>query len=91
MNKRIEILNALGSEEKSGKELRNKIGMRLAPFYVLMARMEDEQLVEGWYKPVVVAGHKIKQRWYRATPKGRRLPAATLATEAPRPKLGFSF
>ena len=41
-----------------------------AAFYQLMARLERDGLVEGWYEPIVVGGHPAKERCYRATRAG---------------------
>ena len=41
-----------------------------AAFYQLMARLERDGLVEGWYEPIVVAGQPAKERRYRITRAG---------------------
>ena len=41
-----------------------------AAFYQLMARLERDGLVEGWYEPIVVAEQQARERRYRITPAG---------------------
>ncbi len=41
-----------------------------AAFYQLMARLERDGLVVGWYEPIVVGGQPAKERRYRITRAG---------------------
>ena len=41
-----------------------------AAFYQLMARLERDGLVEGWYEPILVGGQPAKERRYRITRAG---------------------
>ena len=41
-------------------------------FYQLMARMEDADLVEGWYEQQIVDGQIIRERHYKITRSGSR-------------------
>lgn len=64
------ILRLLAPGERSGRELRQLLaaqGIRLsAPaFYAMMAHMEDDGLVTGWYEEKVVEGVAIRERRYR--------------------------
>ena len=43
-----------------------------AAFYQLMARLERDGLVEGWYEPIVVGDQAVRERRYRLTPAGAR-------------------
>ncbi len=40
-------------------------------FYRLMARLEESELVKGWYEHEVVEGQMLRERLYRATAEGR--------------------
>ena len=41
-----------------------------AAFYQLMARLERDGLVEGWYEAITVGGQPAKERRYRITRAG---------------------
>src|SRR5687768_18446144 len=43
-----------------------------AAFYQLMARMERDELIEGWYEPIVVGDQTVRERRYRITAAGAR-------------------
>lgn len=43
-----------------------------AAFYQLMARLERDGLIEGWYEPVVVGDQTVRERRYRVTAAGAR-------------------
>jgi DNA-binding PadR family transcriptional regulator len=72
------ILSCLVGGEKSGRELRatlrqeeGKKRERSAPsFYMLMARMEEAELVEGRYERKEVEGYEVKERVYKVTKGG---------------------
>jgi len=62
----------------SGKELRTKLNevfgiKKSGPgFYQLMARLEENKLVTGWYKQEVIDGQIIRERTYDLTPNGAK-------------------
>ena len=45
----------------------------------MMGRLEDADLVEGWYDQKLVAGQNVKERRYRLTRAGIRALAETHA------------
>jgi DNA-binding PadR family transcriptional regulator len=93
------LMSILSGSEMSGRELRARLGeegvRKSAPaFYQLMARLEDQKLVEGWYVPKEVEGQRIRERHYKLLGAGalaldrtrefyraRSEPAASLARE----------
>jgi DNA-binding PadR family transcriptional regulator len=84
------VLEAVTEAEQSGRELRDRLaahGIRnSAPaFYQMMGRLEETDLVEGWYEQKLVAGQNVKERRYRLTRKGRRALAETRAFYLSRP------
>ncbi len=84
------VLEAVAEAEQSGRELRDRLaahGIRnSAPaFYQMMGRLEETDLVEGWYEQKLVAGQNVKERRYRLTRKGRRALAETRAFYLSRP------
>jgi DNA-binding PadR family transcriptional regulator len=71
------VLGALLGGEQRGQELRSHLGQlhvrHSGPaFYQMMSRLEDADLIQGWYTQKVVAGQIIKERRYSITPSGRR-------------------
>ncbi len=71
----IRVLRILWHDNHSGRFIRSRItedGVKesLAAFYWIMERMEDADLVSGWYETENVQGNAIITRWYRATIKG---------------------
>jgi DNA-binding PadR family transcriptional regulator len=71
------VLGVLTGDDRSGRTLREALGRhgvrRTAPaFYQLMARLERQRLVDGWYQPVAVGDQAVTERWYRITAPGRR-------------------
>jgi DNA-binding PadR family transcriptional regulator len=71
------VLGVLMSGEQPGRTIRNtatSYGVRSsAPaFYQMMARLERDGLVEGWYEQVVVGDQWVTERRYRATPAGAK-------------------
>lgn len=71
------VLGALLAHERSGREIRERLReagyrMSLPGFYQLMARLEDENLVAGWYESIVVAGQALRERRYKVRAEGRR-------------------
>lgn len=64
------ILSVLMGSEASGREIRAELAKQgqtksLAAFYQLMSRMEEAELVEGWYETRVIDGQTVKERNYR--------------------------
>lgn len=53
-------------------EIVRGLGYRLsAPaFYELMAKLEDELKVNGWYEHIPIAGRMLAERHYELTPAG---------------------
>jgi DNA-binding PadR family transcriptional regulator len=69
------VLGILMEGEQPGRFVRDRLAEdgvnKTGPaFYQLMARLEDDKLVEGWYTHKAVAGQKIKERTYRLTAAG---------------------
>ena len=42
-------------------------------FYQLMARLERDGLVEGWYEQITAGDQAVTERRYRMRPQGTRL------------------
>lgn len=71
------VLEVLGTEVGSGKDLRKRLSERgikkSGPsFYQMMARLEEAKFVEGWYKQEIIDGQIIKERQYRILADGIR-------------------
>lgn len=71
------VLTALMGSRKTGRHLREELAQQgvkksLAAFYQLMSRLEDADMVRGWYEPVVVDGYTVKERHYEITGLGQR-------------------
>jgi repressor of nif and glnA expression len=70
----MEIIESHAEDEITGRDLRNLLNKRYgynysAPaFYKMMAELEDEGLVKGYYKHKLVSGQQIKQRTYQLVP-----------------------
>src|ERR671913_257359 len=67
----------LRTDPQPGPTLRNALSTygirRTGPaFYQLMARMEKDRLVDGWYEQVTVGDQAVTERHYRITPDGTR-------------------
>ncbi len=76
------VLSVLLGTEQSGRTIREAIARfgvrRNGPaFYQMMARLEREGLVEGWYEQIAVGDQKVTERRYRILPAGSRLWAKT--------------
>ena len=61
------VLGVLRSEEQSGRTLREALAgygiRRTGPaFYQLMARMEKDALVDGWYEQITAGDQLVKVR-----------------------------
>jgi len=71
------VLGQLLASEQSGRAIRRQLAQlrvrQTGPaFYQMMARLEDEGLVEGWYVQKVVAGQILRERRYSITEAGRK-------------------
>src|SRR5258708_38749829 len=69
------VLGILLSGEQSGRAIRQaieeyRIRRSAAAFYRMMARLERDGLVEGWYEQVTVGDQAVTERRYRATVAG---------------------
>ena len=76
------VLSVLMGETASGRDIRKRLvqfGVRQGgpAFYQLMARLEDANLVQGWYEQKIVKAQIIRERHYRITAVGRRAWNAT--------------
>jgi DNA-binding PadR family transcriptional regulator len=72
------VLGLLRGGERSGRTLRDAIAAhgvkRSAPaFYQLMARLERDRLVDGWYEQITVGDQAVTERRYRLRPTGAKL------------------
>ena len=70
-------LGVILSAEEPGRVIRDVVaeyGVRRtgAAFYQLMARLERDGLIEGWYEPIVVGHQSVRERRYRITAAGSR-------------------
>ena len=70
-------LGVLLSGDEPGRVIRDVVaayGVQRtgAAFYQLMARLERDGLIEGWYEPIVVGDQTVRERRYRLTPAGAR-------------------
>src|ERR1700719_1972156 len=78
------VLGVLLSGEQSGRAIRRIIAgyglRRSAPaFYQMMARMERDGMVEGWYEQVMAGDQAVTERRHRATASGSKLWPRTRA------------
>jgi DNA-binding PadR family transcriptional regulator len=72
------VLGVLLSGQQSGRVIRQAIERygirRSAPaFYQMMARLERDRMVEGWYEQVKVGDQSVTERRYRPTAAGSRM------------------
>ena len=70
------VISKLLNGECSGRNLReqlakSKVKKSGPAFYQMMARLEDANLVEGWYDEKVVEGQMIRERKYKLKGHGR--------------------
>ena len=68
-------LGVLVGGEEPGRAIRDVVagyGVRHsgAAFYQLMARLERDGLVDGWYEPISVGDQTVRERRYRITRAG---------------------
>ena len=71
------VLGVLRAEEQRGRSLRGALAAygirRTGPaFYQLMARLEKDGLVSGWYEQVTVGDQAVTERRYRITADGKK-------------------
>src|SRR4051794_30563121 len=71
------VLGLLRDGERPGRAIREAIAAhgvkRSAPaFYQLMARLERDRLVDGWYEQVTAGDQAVTERRYRLRPAGAR-------------------
>jgi DNA-binding PadR family transcriptional regulator len=72
------VLGLLRDGERPGRAIREAIAAhgvrRSAPaFYQLMARLERDRLVDGWYEQVTAGDQAVTERRYRLRPSGAKL------------------
>jgi DNA-binding PadR family transcriptional regulator len=72
------VLGVLHGGEQPGRVVRHALaeyGVRrtAAAFYQLMARLERDRLVDGYYGSIVVGDQSVTERRYRITPAGAQL------------------
>ncbi len=71
------VLDQLRGGERPGRVIRDVLaarGVRRSgpAFYQMMARLERDRLVDGWYEQVAAGDQAVTERRYRATPTGAR-------------------
>lgn len=71
------VLGMLRSDELPGRALREALSgygiRRTGPaFYQLMARLEKDRLVDGWYEQITVGDQAVTERRYRISAEGKR-------------------
>jgi DNA-binding PadR family transcriptional regulator len=71
------VLGVLRADEQPGRAVRDALSgygiRRTGPaFYQLMARLEKDGLVSGWYEQVTVGDQAVTERRYRITADGKR-------------------
>ena len=71
------VLGVLRNDAQRGRTLRNALSaygiQRTGPaFYQLMARMEKDRLVDGWYEQITVRDQAVTERHYKITAEGVR-------------------
>src|SRR5262245_56094788 len=72
------VLGILLSGEHSGREIRQaiveyRVRSSAPAFYQLMARLERDGMVEGWYEQVRAGDQAVTERRYRATAAGAKM------------------
>ena len=71
------VLGVLRNGDLPGRALRDALSgygiRRTGPaFYQLMARLEKDRLIDGWYEQVTVGDQAVTERHYRIGPEERR-------------------
>jgi len=69
------VLDVLGTKERSGREIRESLHLHNIKkdgpaFYHLMAQLQDDKLVDGWFEEEIIDEQIIKKRFFLATAKG---------------------
>lgn len=72
------VLGLLREADQPGRAIREALAAhgvrRSAPaFYQLMARLERDRLVDGWYEQVSAGDQAVTERRYRLRPSGAKL------------------
>jgi DNA-binding PadR family transcriptional regulator len=72
------VLGLLQAGEHAGREIRDvlvRYGVKstAAAFYQMMARLERDRLIEGWYEQITIGDQAVTERRYRLRPTGERL------------------
>ena len=87
------VLGLLRGGEQAGREIRDvlvRYGVKstTAAFYQMMARLERDRLVEGWYEQITIGDQAVTERRYRLRSSGERLwrEARAFYTSAPPAK-----
>jgi len=78
------VLGMLREGERPGRVIRRMLRRhgidRTGPaFYQMMARLERDGLVEGWYDQITIGDQAVTERRYRVTPAGAAAWAETRA------------
>jgi DNA-binding PadR family transcriptional regulator len=78
------VLGVLLAGEQPGRTIRDVIASfglrRSAPaFYQMMARLERDGMVQGWYEQITVGDQAVTERRYRITAAGSKLWSRTRA------------
>ena len=76
-NLQFAVLSVLAGDVLSGRDVRARLaalGLKKAgpAFYRLMSRLEESELVTGWYEQETIDGQIVRERFYRATADGKR-------------------
>lgn len=71
------VLGVLRTEPQAGRTLRQALSAygikRTGPaFYQLMARLEKDRLVDGWYEQIAAGDQLVTERHYKVTVEGAR-------------------
>ena len=72
------VLGLLHNGEQPGRQIRDvlvRYGVKstTAAFYQMMARLERDHLIEGWYEQVTIGDQAVTERRYRLKPSGDKL------------------
>jgi DNA-binding PadR family transcriptional regulator len=78
------VLGVLLNGEHPGRTVRDAIarfGVRRSgpAFYQMMARLEREGMVKGWYEQIAVGDQMVTERRYRILPAGSKVWTRTRA------------
>jgi DNA-binding PadR family transcriptional regulator len=78
------VLGVLLAGEQPGRAIRDTIAAygvrRSAPaFYQMMARLERDGLIDGWYEQITVGDQAVTERRYKIKPPGSKLWSQTRA------------